>query len=197
MKAQVRREVWSAISQPTPLTPHPDSLVGSATTQRIYVPETPTPPRDPNERTQQRASQGAPPRKEAPTGPPSRTAPGATSLFGRGSWPEVSRISEVLRQETVGGALLLAATVIALVWANSPWASSYSAVRDFTFGPEFLHLNLSVSAWAADGLLAIFFFVAGLELKREFVAGDLRDRRKAALPVVAALAGMAGPALDD
>src|SRR4051794_16882372 len=68
-------------------------------------------------------------------------------------------------------------------------------MRDFSFGPSALHLNLSVGAWAADGLLAIFFFVAGLELKREFVAGDLRDRRKAALPVVAALGGMLGPAL--
>ena len=126
----------------------------------------------------------------APTPPHDRSL-----LFGRGSWPEVSRISEVLRRETVGGALLLTATVIALIWANSPWAASYSAVRDFTLGPEALHLNLSVGAWAADGLLAIFFFVAGLELKREFVAGDLRDRRKAALPVVAALGGMIGPAL--
>ena len=89
-------------------------------------------------------------------------AASSSPLFGRGSWLEVSRISEILRRETVGGALLLAATVVALVWANSPWASSYTAVRDYQFGPEFLHLNLSVGAWAADGLLAIFFFVAGL-----------------------------------
>lgn len=116
-------------------------------------------------------------------------------LFGRGSWPEVSRITALLRQEMVGGALLLAATVAALVWANSPWASSYVAVRDFTIGPAWLHLDLTVGQWAADGLLAIFFFVAGLELKREFVAGDLRDPAKAALPVVAALGGMAGPAV--
>jgi len=68
-------------------------------------------------------------------------------------------------------------------------------VRDARFGPSSLHLDLTVGAWAADGLLAIFFFVAGLELKREFIAGDLRDRRKAALPVVAALGGMAAPAL--
>jgi NhaA family Na+:H+ antiporter len=107
----------------------------------------------------------------------------------------VSRVSQVLRRETVGGALLLAATVVSLVWANSPWAWTYSAVRDFRFGPEALNLNLSVGAWAADGLLAIFFFIAGLELKREFVAGDLRDRRKAVVPVAAALGGMAGPAL--
>ena len=62
-------------------------------------------------------------------------------------------------------------------------------------GPAALHLNLSLSAWAADGLLAIFFFVAGLELKRELVVGSLSDRSQAALPVVAALAGMIAPAL--
>ena len=128
----------------------------------------------------------------APAPPPD---PSRGALFGRGSWPEVSRINAVLRRETVGGALLLAATVVALVWANSSWASTYAAVRDARFGPSSLHLDLTVGAWAADGLLAIFFFVAGLELKREFIAGDLRDRRKAALPVVAALGGMAAPAL--
>ncbi len=121
--------------------------------------------------------------------------PPPRSLFGNGSWPEVSRIAAVLRRETVGGALLLVATVLALGWANSPWSSSYVAVRDFAFGPAFLHLDLTAGQWAADGLLAIFFFVAGLELKREFVAGDLRDPRKAALPVVAAIGGMAVPAI--
>ena len=119
----------------------------------------------------------------------------ATPLFSRGSWPEASRVTAVLRRETVGGALLLAATVVALVWANSPWAASYTALRDFTIGPHALHLDLTLGSWAADGLLAIFFFVAGLELKREFVAGDLRDPRRAALPVVAAVGGMAVPAL--
>jgi Na+/H+ antiporter 1 len=116
-------------------------------------------------------------------------------LFARGSWPEVSRISALLRRETVGGALLLAAASLALVWANSPWSESYAAVRDFQLGPEVLHLRLSVGEWAADGLLAIFFFVAGLELKREFVAGDLRDPRRAALPVAAAIGGMVVPAV--
>ena len=101
----------------------------------------------------------------------------------------------MLRSETVGGALLLAATVVALVWANSPWASAYTDLRDYTLGPPALHLDLTLGAWAGDGLLAIFFFVAGLELKREFVAGDLRDPRRAALPVVAAVGGMAMPAL--
>ena len=63
-------------------------------------------------------------------------------------------------------------------------------------GPAALHLDLTLAQWAADGLLAIFFFVAGLELKREFVAGDLRDPRRAALPVAAAVGGMAVPAAD-
>ncbi len=75
----------------------------------------------------------------------------------------------------MGGALLVAAAVIALVWANSPASESYFALRDFEFGYEPWHLELSLGAWAADGLLAIFFFLVGLELKREFVAGDLRQ----------------------
>src|SRR3954469_17089661 len=116
-------------------------------------------------------------------------------LFARGSYRETTRIAEVLRKETVGGALLLVATVLALAWANSPWSDSYVALRDTTVGPASLHLDLSLGTWAADGLLAVFFFVAGLELKREFVAGDLRDPRKAALPVAAAVGGMAVPAV--
>ncbi|MCF6514549.1 sodium:proton antiporter, partial [Blastococcus sp. MG754427] len=76
--------------------------------------------------------------------------------------------------------MLLIGAAIALVWANSPWAESYEALRDTTVGPASLHLDLSLGTWAADGLLAIFFFVAGLELKREFVAGDLREPRRAA-----------------
>lgn len=121
--------------------------------------------------------------------------PSGRRLLQRGSWSEAVRITEILRKEAVGGALLLAATVIALVWANSPGAESYHSLRQFTVGPEFLHLNLSLQAWAADGLLAIFFFVVGLELKREFVAGDLRDPRRAAMPILAAVGGVVVPAL--
>ncbi|GGM07697.1 Na+/H+ antiporter NhaA [Nakamurella endophytica] len=116
-------------------------------------------------------------------------------LFGRGSWPEYGRIAAILRRETVGGVLLLAATVLALAWANSPWGESYQWLREVRLGPSALHLDLSLEQWAADGLLAIFFFVAGLELKREFVAGDLRSVRRAAVPVAAAVGGMAVPAL--
>ena len=129
-----------------------------------------------------------------PTSPPGPPA-GRRLLFGRGSWSEDSRIADLLRQETVGGALLLAGTVIALVWANSPWSESYEALRDYRIGPEALHLDLTLGTWAADGLLAIFFFVVGLELKREFVAGDLQDPRRAALPILAAVGGMVVPAL--
>jgi NhaA family Na+:H+ antiporter len=116
-------------------------------------------------------------------------------VFPRGSWPEATRINALLRREAVGGALLLAATVVALVWANSPWSGGYHSLRDLTVGPSALHLDLSLGTWAGDGLLAIFFFVAGLELKREFIAGDLRDPRRAALPVIAAVGGMVVPAL--
>ncbi|WP_271189467.1 Na+/H+ antiporter NhaA [Dactylosporangium matsuzakiense] len=116
-------------------------------------------------------------------------------MFGRGSWLEARRIGDVLRTETIGGALLLAAAVVAMIWANSPWSDSYETVRGYRVGPAGLHLDLSVAAWAADGLLAIFFFVAGLELKREFVAGDLRDARRAAVPIAAAVGGVIVPGL--
>jgi NhaA family Na+:H+ antiporter len=114
-------------------------------------------------------------------------------LFAPGSWPEATRVAEVLRRETVGGILLIVAALAALVAANV--GDGYERVRDTVVGPSALHLDLSLGAWAADGLLAIFFFVAGLELKREFVAGDLRDPRRAAIPILAAVGGMAVPAM--
>ena len=116
-------------------------------------------------------------------------------LFTAGSRAETTRIAAILRKETVGGALLIALSIVALVWANTPFADSYEALRDFELGPASLHLHLSLGTWAADGLLAIFFFVVGLELKREFVAGDLRDPSRAAVPILAAAGGMAAPAL--
>jgi NhaA family Na+:H+ antiporter len=119
----------------------------------------------------------------------------STRLLGRGSWRETQRMASVLRKETVGGALLLVAAFVALVWANSPWSEAYATLRDTRVGPESLHLDLTLGTWAADGLLAIFFFVAGLELKREFVAGDLREPARAALPIAAAVGGMAVPAM--
>ncbi len=117
------------------------------------------------------------------------------ALFSPGTWAEDGRVAQLLRKETVGGALLLLATVVALVWANSGVSDSYFTARDTVIGPAALHLDLSVGAWVGDGLLAIFFFVAGLELKREFVAGDLRDPQRAIVPVAAAVGGMIVPAL--
>lgn len=117
------------------------------------------------------------------------------SVFSRSTYPEYLRISAILRLETVGGALLLAATVVALVWANSPAAASYFELRNLKIGYEPWHLELSLGHWAADGLLAIFFFIAGLELKREFVSGELRRFSKAVVPVTAAIGGVAVPAI--
>src|SRR3954452_5865331 len=116
-------------------------------------------------------------------------------VLGRGSYAEALRIGEILRKETVGGALLVAAAVVALIWANSPAADSYFALRDFTVGYAPWHLELSLGAWAADGLLAIFFFLVGLELKREFVAGDLRQFSKSIVPIAAAAGGVVVPAV--
>ncbi|MCG5433910.1 Na+/H+ antiporter NhaA [Mycobacterium sp. MYCO198283] len=119
------------------------------------------------------------------------------TLLSRGSWRETSRVTEILRRETVGGAVLLVAAAAALIWANSPWSAAYHSLRDTRVGADVagLHLDLTLGTWAADGLLAIFFFVVGLELKREFVAGDLRSPARAALPIAAAVGGMVVPAL--
>src|SRR3954451_19675667 len=105
----------------------------------------------------------------------------------------LSEFARYLRTETTGGLILLGATAIALLWANSPLRDSYHALRDFRLGPEFLHLNLTIGDWAKDGLLALFFFVAGLELKRELVVGELSRLKAAVLPVIAAVGGMAVP----
>ncbi|EHR53202.1 Na+/H+ antiporter NhaA [Saccharomonospora marina XMU15] len=106
----------------------------------------------------------------------------------------VSEFARFLRTETTGGIILLVVTAVALLWANSALGDVYRAVRDFEIGPEALHLHLSVGDWAKDGLLALFFFVVGLELKRELVIGELSDIKAATLPIVAALGGMLVPA---
>jgi NhaA family Na+:H+ antiporter len=116
------------------------------------------------------------------------------AIFSRSAWSRSPGVAEALRTETVGGALLLAAAAVALVWANSPWSDAYERLLTTAVGPESLHLHLEVRAWTADGLLAIFFLVAGIELKQEFVHGDLRDPAKAAVPVVAAVCGVVLPA---
>ena len=91
-------------------------------------------------------------------------------LFDRPSLSERGWLLRVLRLETVGGMLMLAAAAIALVWANSQWVDSYQELISTEVGPEALHLHLPLSVWAADFLLAFFFFLAGLELKHELVS---------------------------
>ncbi|QBI55063.1 Na+/H+ antiporter NhaA [Streptomonospora litoralis] len=108
----------------------------------------------------------------------------------------VRALADALRKDAVGGFLLIGAALVALVWANSPWSGLYEAIRGFEFGPSApLHLDLSMEAWAADGVLALFFFIIGAELKQEFVHGELRNPRRAMLPIVAAAGGMIVPAL--
>ncbi|MCY7340965.1 MAG: Na+/H+ antiporter NhaA [Pseudonocardia sp.] len=99
-----------------------------------------------------------------------------------------------LRTETVGGIVLLGAAAVALVWANSPWSGTYRALRDTVVGPAALNLDLTLAQWATDGLLAVFFYVVGLELKRELDIGELSSWRQAMLPLAAALGGMVVPA---
>jgi Na+:H+ antiporter, NhaA family len=108
--AAVRREVWSAMSDPTP-------------------------------------KGGAP-----VTDQPDRPARSGS----RGSRAEAGRIADVLRKE-LSGALLVAGSVVALIWASSPWSDRYQALLASVVGPSALHLNLPLAAWAADGLLAVFF----------------------------------------
>jgi NhaA family Na+:H+ antiporter len=105
-------------------------------------------------------------------------------------------LGDYLREETTGGQWLLAATVVALAWANLA-ESSYRDVwgAALAIGPGWLHLDLELADWVADGLLAVFFFVAGMEVKRELTVGELAERRAAALPVAAAAGGIVVPAL--
>ena len=110
-------------------------------------------------------------------------------MFGR-------PLQSFLAVEAGGGIMLVIATVVALVWANSPWSASYETLfhthltidlGGFSYDESLVHV-------INDGLMTLFFFVVGLEIKREWVAGELRDRRAAVLPAVAALGGMVVPA---
>ncbi|SHJ26878.1 sodium/proton antiporter, NhaA family (TC 2.A.33.1.1) [Tessaracoccus bendigoensis DSM 12906] len=106
-----------------------------------------------------------------------------------------TRLRALVASDSVAGLLLMGAAVIGLLWANSPWRHVYVNLSELTVGPAALHLDLSLSSWAADGLLAVFFLVVGLELKYEIVLGSLRNPRQAAVPVLAAVGGMVTPAL--
>ncbi len=104
-------------------------------------------------------------------------------------------ILEFLSDEVKAGLLVIGIALVALLVSNSPLAHAYEELSHAHFGPSALGLDLTIHEWAADGLLTIFFFVVGLELKTEFVTGALRDLREAALPMIAAAFGMIGPAL--
>lgn len=127
-----------------------------------------------------------------PTSPTTPERP-ARTLFAALTPGSERNLADTLRDERVGGLLLLAGAVVALLWANLA-PTSYQDVSGTVLGPAALHLDLDVAHWAADGLLAIFFFVVGLELKREMVVGELRHVATAALPAAAAVGGMVVPA---
>jgi len=101
-----------------------------------------------------------------------------------------------LQVEAAGGVVLLTCTVVALILANSPWSRQFSEFWELHIGFTVGHLQLQKSLlhWINDGLMTIFFFVVGLEIKREIAFGGLGEPRKAALPFAAALGGMAVPA---
>jgi NhaA family Na+:H+ antiporter len=118
--------------------------------------------------------------------------------------PETTAILRLVRpfqefagRESSGGILLLACTIVALVWANSPWASLYTDLwhAPFTVGLGNFTLSHELHFWVNDALMAVFFFVVGLEIKRELLAGELASPRQAALPILAAVGGMVVPAL--
>jgi len=108
-----------------------------------------------------------------------------------------SPLREFFSTEAAGGVVLVVATAAALVWANSPWKESYFHLwhTHLSLGPTAHAATLDLQEWVSEGLMAIFFFVVGLEIKRELVVGELRDPRAAALPAVAAIGGMVVPAL--
>ncbi len=106
-------------------------------------------------------------------------------------------VQKYIHTESIGGLALLVATAIALALANSPWAADYHHVLEsrIAIDSEWFHLDLSVEQWVNDGLMAIFFFVVGLEIKRELIHGQLSTPRRAAMPAIAAVGGMVVPAL--
>ncbi|HJU75199.1 MAG TPA: Na+/H+ antiporter NhaA, partial [Gemmatimonadaceae bacterium] len=98
---------------------------------------------------------------------------------------------------SLASVLLIAAMIVAMVWANSPWAASYSTLWNFKFviGPASAPIALTLQHWINDGLMAAFFLLVGLEIKRELLVGELATLRQASLPIIAALGGMVVPAV--
>jgi Na+:H+ antiporter, NhaA family len=109
----------------------------------------------------------------------------------------VSPFVRFAKIEAASGILLLASTIAALVWANSPWAQSYHAIWSTSFSIGFgpLALTETFQEWINEGLMAVFFFLVGLEIKREVLIGELSSLRQAAFPILAAIGGAVLPAL--
>ncbi|HEX5397296.1 MAG TPA: Na+/H+ antiporter NhaA, partial [Candidatus Limnocylindria bacterium] len=109
----------------------------------------------------------------------------------------LSTLRDFLRTEAGSAVVLLAATVIALAWANSPWRDAYHALwaTDLSLRVGDVGLGMSLGHWVNDGLMSLFFLLIGLEIRREFDMGELRERRRIAVPVIAALGGMIVPVL--
>src|SRR5256885_8097572 len=125
-------------------------------------------------------------------------APSRASFRGHTSWPRslAAPVRDFLTDETAGAVVLLGAAVAAVIWANSPWPQSYEAVWATTFSLRIGDMAIAqdLRHWVNDGLMTLYFLVLGLEAKRELAMGQLRDRRRVAVPVAAALGGMALPA---
>ncbi|HLF62637.1 MAG TPA: Na+/H+ antiporter NhaA [Saprospiraceae bacterium] len=109
----------------------------------------------------------------------------------------IAPVTKFIKDETTGGILLFSSAVIAMIWANSPWRDTYGAIWHipFTIGLGDFVISKDLHHWINDGLMAIFFFVIGLELKRELIGGELSTLRKAVLPLTAGVGGMIVPAL--
>jgi Na+:H+ antiporter, NhaA family len=116
---------------------------------------------------------------------------------GRRRIQVIQPLRDFLSTEAAGGVLLVVAAVVALVWSNSPWRASYDTFwsTEFALRLGSTHgITLDLRHWVNEGLMVLFFFVVGLEIKRELVEGELRERKRAALPAIAALGGMIVPA---
>ena len=129
----------------------------------------------------------------------SRRRPAGQTGAGGGAW--LGQLSTPLRRflhtEAGSAALMLAATVLALLWANSPWSERYTSLwsTELTLSLGDRALSMDLQHWVNDGLMALFFFVIGLEVRRELSIGELTERRRAVIPVLAAVGGLTVPAL--
>jgi NhaA family Na+:H+ antiporter len=119
---------------------------------------------------------------------------GSDRLLARGLARPVARFLTI---EAAGGILLLVGALVAVVWANSPWSISYVHLWETPVGVQVggFSLEMDLRAWVNDAAMALFFFVAGMEIKREMVSGELKDPKAAALPIIGAAGGMLVPAL--